>query len=57
MPRRGDVVLQPGESQESLLRRFRNYVARSGILRDAAMKKYFLTKRERRQLKRMRRRW
>jgi small subunit ribosomal protein S21 len=38
------VVLRSGESQESLLRRFRKKVAKSRILSDAKKKRYFVSK-------------
>ena len=44
------VVLRDGESQESLLRRFRKTVTRSGVLRDARRKRYFVSKSEQRRI-------
>jgi len=44
------VVLQPGESQESLVRRFRNKVMRDGILREAKRKRHFVSKSEKRRI-------
>ena len=38
------VVLKHGESQESLLRRFRKAVTRSRILSDVKKKRYFVAK-------------
>jgi small subunit ribosomal protein S21 len=38
------VVLRSGESQESLLRRFRKKVAKSRILSDAKKKRFFVSK-------------
>jgi small subunit ribosomal protein S21 len=45
-----NVELRPGETQESLLRRFRKKVMRNGILRDAKKKRYFVTKSEKRRI-------
>jgi small subunit ribosomal protein S21 len=40
------VVLRPGESPESLLRRFRKKVASDRILSEAKRKRYFVSKSE-----------
>jgi len=45
-----NVELRPGESQDSLLRRFRKKVMRNGILRDAKKKRYFVSKSEKRRI-------
>jgi small subunit ribosomal protein S21 len=42
------VVLQRGESQESLLRRFRRQVVRERILGTVKKKRYFVSKSEQR---------
>ncbi len=39
-----EVSLHSGESQESLLKRFTSVVQRSGVLRDAKRKRYFVSK-------------
>ena len=44
------VVLRSGESQESLLRRFRKKVTRDRILSDAKKKRYFVSKSEQRRI-------
>jgi len=44
------VVLKPGESQQSLLKRFRKKVARDGILRTARRKRYFISNSEKQRL-------
>lgn len=44
------VVLRDGESQENLLRRFRKKVTRSGVLRDARKKRFFVSKSEQRRI-------
>jgi small subunit ribosomal protein S21 len=44
------VVLRDGESQESLMRRFRKAVTRSGVLRDARKKRFFVSKSEQRRI-------
>jgi small subunit ribosomal protein S21 len=44
------VVLRPGESPESLLRRFRKKVARDRILSEAKRKRYFVSKSEERRI-------
>jgi small subunit ribosomal protein S21 len=52
------VVLEPGESQESLLRRFRKQVVKDRILSDVKKKRFFVSKSEKRRrarLKAMRR--
>jgi len=45
-----NVELRPGESQDSLLHRFRKKVMRNGILRDAKKKRYFVSKSEKRRI-------
>jgi len=47
------VVLRPGESQESLLKRFRKKVARARILSAAKKKRYFVSKSEQRRRARL----
>jgi small subunit ribosomal protein S21 len=44
------VFLQHGESQESLLRRFRKKVARDKILSEAKKKRFFVSKSEQRRM-------
>jgi small subunit ribosomal protein S21 len=44
------VVLRSGESQESLLRRFRKMVTRDRILSDAKKKRYCVSKSEQRRI-------
>lgn len=44
------VVLKPGESQQSLLKRFRKKVTRDGILRAARKKRYFISNSEERRM-------
>ena len=44
------VVLEPGESQESLLKRFRREITREGILRDVRQKRWFVSKSEQRRI-------
>ena len=44
------VELREGESQEHLLTRFRQAVQRTGILREAKMKRHFISKPEARRL-------
>jgi small subunit ribosomal protein S21 len=44
------VELREGESQEHLLTRFRQAVQRDGILREAKMKRHFISKPEARRL-------
>jgi ribosomal protein S21 len=41
-----DVTLRPGESQESLLRRFQKMIQLSGVLREARSHQRFMTKRD-----------
>ncbi|MDO8530670.1 MAG: 30S ribosomal protein S21 [Dehalococcoidia bacterium] len=41
-----DVILREGETQESLLKRFTTKVQRSGILREAKRKRFFVSKGE-----------
>ena len=45
------VTLRPGESQESLLKRFRKDVTKEGILRDVRRKRWFVSKSEERRIK------
>lgn len=40
------VILQEGESQESLLNRFKKIVQRDGILRELKARRYFVSKQE-----------
>jgi small subunit ribosomal protein S21 len=42
------VILKPGESQDSLLRRFRKKVTRERILSDVKKKRFFIKKSEER---------
>jgi small subunit ribosomal protein S21 len=44
------VVLQPGESQEQLLKRFRKIVAKSGILSTVRRKRWHVSKSELRRI-------
>ena len=44
------VVLRPNESQDSLLRRFRKKVAKSGILSTVRRKRWFVSKSELRRI-------
>jgi small subunit ribosomal protein S21 len=44
------VKLRPGESQESLLKRFRKKVTRSRILSDVRKKRWFVPKSEQRRI-------
>jgi small subunit ribosomal protein S21 len=44
------VRLRPGESQESLLKRFRKKVSKSRILSDARKKRWFVSKSEQRRI-------
>jgi len=44
------VELRPGESQESLLKRFRKAVAKSGILSTVRKKRWYMSKSEQRRL-------
>lgn len=44
------VKRRPDESGEQLLRRFRKKVAKSGLLRDARRKRWFVSKSEQRRL-------
>lgn len=46
------VELKPGESQESLLRRFRKKVTRSRILSTVKKKRYYVSKSEQRRIAR-----
>ena len=45
------VTLRPGESQDSLLKRFRKDVTKEGILRDVRRKRWFVSKSEERRIK------
>jgi small subunit ribosomal protein S21 len=47
------VVLEPGESQESLLRRFRKQVVKDRILSDVKKKRFFVSKSEKRRRARL----
>jgi small subunit ribosomal protein S21 len=44
------VVLRSGESQESLLRRFRKQVTRDRVLSDAKRRRFFVSKSEQRRI-------
>ena len=44
------VILQPGESQESLLKRFRKEVAKSGVLSTVRRKRWHVSKSELRRI-------
>jgi small subunit ribosomal protein S21 len=44
------VRLRPGESQESLLKRFRKKVSKSRILSEARKKRWFVSKSEQRRI-------
>ncbi|MEK6587426.1 MAG: 30S ribosomal protein S21 [Chloroflexota bacterium] len=46
------VVLRPNESQDSMLRRFRKKVAKSGILSTVRRKRWFVSKSELRRIER-----
>ena len=46
------VVLQPGESQESLLRRFRKKVTQARILSTVKRKRYYVSKSTQRRIAR-----
>ncbi len=46
------VVLQPGESQEHLLKRFRTAVQKARVLPDARRKRWFVSKSELKRIKR-----
>lgn len=46
------VELQPGESQDSLLKRFRKEVTKEGILRDVRRKRWYVSKSEEKRIKR-----
>ena len=46
------VVLRPNESQDSLLKRFRKKVTRSGILSTVRRKRWFVSKSELRRIQR-----
>jgi len=46
------VVLRPGESQESLLKRFRKEVAQEGILSIVRKKRWYISKSELKRIKR-----
>jgi len=47
------VVLKPGESQESLLKRFRKRVSKNRILSDVKKKRFFVSKSEQRRRARL----
>jgi len=40
------VTLQEGESQESLLNRFKKIIQRDGVLRELKARRYFVSKQE-----------
>ena len=44
------VELQPGESQDQLLKRFRKYVAKSGVLSTVRRKRWHVSKSELRRI-------
>ena len=44
------MTLQPGESQEQLLKRFRKQVAKSGILSTVRRKRWYVSKSELRRI-------
>jgi small subunit ribosomal protein S21 len=44
------VKLRPGESQESLLKRFRKEVTKSRVLSEARKKRWFVSKSEQRRI-------
>lgn len=44
------VVSKPGESAESLLKRFRKEVTKSGILSEARKKRWYVSKSEKRRI-------
>ncbi|MDH4136649.1 MAG: 30S ribosomal protein S21 [Anaerolineae bacterium] len=44
------VKLRPGESQESLLKRFRRNVTKSRVLSDVRKKRWFVSKSEQRRI-------
>lgn len=46
-----EVSLRPGETQESLLRRFQKMVQTSGILRELKSRRHFMSKGEASRLK------
>jgi len=46
------VILRPNESQDSLLKRFRKKVTRSGILSTVRRKRWFVSKSELRRIQR-----
>jgi small subunit ribosomal protein S21 len=46
------VVLRPNESQDSLLRRFRKKVVKSGVLSTIRNKRWFVSKSENRRVER-----
>lgn len=46
------VILRPGESQESLLKRFRKEVAEEGILSIVRKKRWYISKSELKRIKR-----
>ena len=48
-----NVILEPGESQESLLRRFRKQVVKDRILSDVKKKRFFVSKSEKRRRARL----
>jgi small subunit ribosomal protein S21 len=48
--RKVTVKLRPGESQESLLKRFRNEVTKGRVLSDVRKKRWFVSKSEQRRI-------
>ena len=46
------VILRPNESQDSLLRRFRKKVVKSGVLSTIRRKRWFVSKSENRRVER-----
>ena len=46
-----EVSLRPGETQESLLRRFQKMVQMSGVLRELKSRRHFMSKGEASRLK------
>jgi small subunit ribosomal protein S21 len=46
------VEIRNGESGQSLVRRFRRAVSRSGVLRDVRKKRWFVSKSEQRRIER-----
>ena len=44
------VILRPNESQDSLLKRFRKKVVKSGVLSNVRRKRWFVSKSEQRRM-------